>query len=71
RDYQNAVSEQQRVRANLEAVQPDSDLYRDYIGKLTALEADIGQSNKALMEKNAQADKARQALADYIAKLEI
>lgn len=71
RDYQNAVNEQERVRANLEAVLPDSDLHRDYIGKLTALEGKIDALNEMLAKKNAQADSARRELADYITGLKI
>lgn len=71
RDHRHAVDEQARVRANLEAVLPDSDLHRDYIGKLTALEEKVDTLNGTLATKNAQADRARRELADYITGLKI
>ncbi len=71
RDHQNAVDAQERVRANLEAVLPDSDLHEDYIDKLTALEDKIDALDKTLATRNAEADSARRELADYITGLKI
>lgn len=65
------VTDQGRVRDNLRAVPANSDLYRDYLARLRAQEAELAalRTRKAAADK--EAERASTVLRDYLAKLRL
>lgn len=64
-------AEQERVRQNLNAVGASSDLGREYMKRMTALDADIDAANTAIEAAELLARNTRAALEAYIAGLNL
>ena len=63
--------EQKRIRDNLGRVPQNSDLQRRYLAKLDGQESELEQILEALGAAEADHGRAQDALADYIAGLEL
>jgi hypothetical protein len=68
---QRLTSEQDRVRNNLNAVGSSTDLGREYLKRMSALDSDIEAAGKAISEADLQVKSANKALEDYIANLNL
>lgn len=66
---EDLTEEQARLRANLDAVPRDSDLYRRYLKKLDDQETAIEGLQSGIADAQEAADAARKALEDYLATL--
>jgi hypothetical protein len=64
-------SEQERVRQNLNAVGASSDLGREYMKRMTALDADIDAANTAIDAAERLVRNTRSELEAYIANLKL
>jgi hypothetical protein len=64
-------SEQERVRQNLNAVGASSDLGREYMKRMTALDADIDAANTAIDAAEQLVRNTRSELEAYIANLKL
>ena len=63
------VEDQGRVRENLRQVPANSDLYRRYLTKLDGQETELEKLRAARRDIQETHEKARQTLADFVAKL--
>ncbi|MCK4660308.1 MAG: DUF4139 domain-containing protein [Phycisphaerae bacterium] len=63
--------EQGRLRSNLGAVRQGSDLYRRYISKLEKQETEIEQTQGALAEVEAEIERKRRELDNYLLNLNV
>lgn len=70
-EQRTIVSDQGRVRANLESVPRDSDLYRRYIATLTQQEDRLDALTGEITAAQRKLELARQALAQYVRSLTI
>jgi ribosome-associated protein YbcJ (S4-like RNA binding protein) len=67
----NLISEQDRVRQNLNAVGSGSDLGREYMKRMTALDNDIDGLNKEIEQAAALVRSTQKDFDDYIAGLKL
>ena len=68
---QDIAGEQKRIRDNLARVPQNSDLYVRYMKKLNSQEDIMDSLSESLKQVRAQLVKAKEALADFIASLDI
>jgi hypothetical protein len=62
--------EQQRIRSNMEVLDPDTEIYRRYLRTFTEQEDRLEELNRDLVAARAAEQRARDALADYLESLE-
>jgi len=62
--------EQQRIRANMEVLDPETDLYKRYLDTFTQQEDRLEQLNRDVAEARANEQAARDALTNYIQSLQ-
>ena len=62
--------EQQRIRSNMEVLDPETDLYKRYLQTFTSQEDRLEALNRDLTAARAAEQRARDALADYVESLE-
>lgn len=72
-EVQNTIEriykEQERIRANIEVLKEDSELYVRLIGSLEVQENQLEELINKLLEAQLQANRARDAFEDYLASL--
>ncbi|GHV61766.1 hypothetical protein AGMMS49587_06790 [Spirochaetia bacterium] len=65
------ISEQDRIRRNLEAAGSTSQQGQEYLRRMSALDADIDAQNRQIEESAKAAEAARKAFEDYLGALEL
>lgn len=65
------VSEQDRIRRNLEAAGNNTQQGQEYLKRMAALDADIDAQNRQIEEGINAAEAARKAFEDYLGALEL
>ncbi|MCS7190776.1 MAG: hypothetical protein NZ843_04130, partial [Fimbriimonadales bacterium] len=63
--------DQARIRENMKTLDRNSDLYRQYVQKLTQQEREIEEARRAIQRLSEQRARAQRELNDYIAGLNL
>lgn len=65
------ADDQARIRENMKTLDRNSELYREYVQKLTQQEREIEQARRAMQRLQEQKDRAQRELSEFIAGLNL